>query len=100
MHKLLLLGTGLLSACATQAPPPPDQIPVRGQAGSLCRPGDYAQFRNQVATAAVGAELQRASGAQVIRWVPPGTVVTMDYREDRMTVKLDAQNRILSASCG
>jgi hypothetical protein len=98
MRKLLLLSPLVLGACATQAPPP--EPPVMGQSGSLCRSGDYSRFHGRVATPDVRTELQRASGAQVMRWVPPGTVVTMDYSEARMTVKLDAQNRILSASCG
>jgi len=42
----------------------------------------------------------RASGATKIRWVPKGTMVTMDYREDRLTVYLDAARRIERASCG
>ena len=100
MHKLLLLSPILLAACATQPPPAPEEPPVMGQSGSLCRSGDYSRFHGRSRSDALEAELKRASGAQVIRWVPPGTMVTMDYREDRMTVKLDAQNRILSASCG
>jgi hypothetical protein len=98
MHKLLLLSPLLLGACAIQ--PAPAEPPVMGQSNSLCRSGDYSRFQGRVASAEVRGELQRASGAQVMRWVPPGMVVTMDYREDRMTVKLDAQNRIVSASCG
>jgi hypothetical protein len=36
----------------------------------------------------------------VIRWVQPGMAVTMDYREDRLTVRLDSGNRIVAANCG
>jgi hypothetical protein len=100
MRNLLLLSPLLLGACATQAAAPSEEPPVMGQSGSLCRSGDYSRFNGRTRTAALEAELKRASGAQIIRWVPPGVMVTMDYREDRMTVKLDAQNRILSASCG
>lgn len=100
MHKLIMISPLLLGACATQAPPAAAEPPVRGQSGSLCRSGDYTQFHGRVRSDALEAELKRASGAHVIRWVPPGMMVTMDFREDRMTVKLDARNRILSAGCG
>jgi len=41
-----------------------------------------------------------ASGARVIRWVPKGGVVTMDYRADRITAYLDGSNQVERASCG
>jgi hypothetical protein len=32
--------------------------------------------------------------------VKPGMAVTMDYREDRVTIRVDESNKIESASCG
>jgi hypothetical protein len=40
-----------------------------------------------------------ASGASTIRWVGFGQVVTMEYREGRLTVRLDAQGKVASAAC-
>ena len=40
------------------------------------------------------------SGARNARVVKPGMAVTMDFRQDRVTVQVDAQNRIERASCG
>jgi hypothetical protein len=40
------------------------------------------------------------SGARDLRWVAKGMMVTMDFRDDRLTVQLDAANRIERASCG
>jgi hypothetical protein len=68
--------------------------------GQQCRQSDYGSFVGRRADAATAAELQRASGARVIRWVQPGMAVTMDYREDRLTVRLDSGNRIVAANCG
>jgi hypothetical protein len=44
--------------------------------------------------------MMKQTGATKIRWVAKGMMVTMDYREDRLTVYLDAANRIERASCG
>ena len=96
MRKLILWATGSLAACATASPPPA----VDGGGGSVCRQQTFEEFIGQVATPQVGAELLRASGAKVIRWVQPGMMVTMDYREDRLTVRLASNNRITTASCG
>jgi hypothetical protein len=35
-----------------------------------------------------------------LRWVPFGGVITMEYSETRLTVRLDQQSRVLSATCG
>jgi hypothetical protein len=32
--------------------------------------------------------------------VPFGAMITMDYSDERVTVRLDQQNRVLSATCG
>ena len=100
MRRALLLIPMTLAACAA-ASPPATEIPVRGETpGYTCRPGAYEEFIGQLATSDVGAELLRASGARTIRWVRPGTQVTMDYREDRLTVRLASNNRIVTTSCG
>ena len=41
-----------------------------------------------------------ASRARVIRWVPLGGAVTMDFSPARLTVQLDGANRVQSANCG
>ena len=41
-----------------------------------------------------------ASGAQQLRWVPYGGIITMDFTPSRLTVRLDQANRVDSANCG
>jgi hypothetical protein len=48
----------------------------------------------------VGAEIKRVSNAAVLRWAPPGVMLTMDFRSDRVTVWLDAANKITKLRCG
>ena len=96
MHRFILLATAPLAACAAAGPPPG----VDSGGKSVCRQQTFEEFIGQVASPEVGAELLRASGARVIRWVQPGMMVTMDYSEDRLTVRLASNNRITTASCG
>ena len=84
-----------VSACATAEP-----IPVRGEpSGSRCNDANIQQFVGRQATSALGAEMQRVSGAAILRWVAHGTMITMEYRPDRLTVYLDANNRVERISC-
>jgi hypothetical protein len=52
------------------------------------------------ATSEVGAEALRLTRAQRLRWIRPGDAVTMDYREDRLNIDLDAQGRVRALRCG
>jgi hypothetical protein len=36
----------------------------------------------------------------VLRWAPVGAMLTMDFRSDRVTVYLDAGNKVTKVSCG
>ena len=84
-----------VSACATAEP-----IPVRGETpGRTCDSSNIQQFVGREATSELGAEMQRVSGAAILRWVPHGTRITMEYRSDRLTVYLDAANRVERISC-
>jgi hypothetical protein len=41
-----------------------------------------------------------ATHAAVLRWAPPGAMLTMDYREDRVTVRTGPGGRITAVACG
>lgn len=87
-----------LAACAATPPPQASDPPVREPAGKCDR--EVARtFVGQKATAALGAEMLAATGARTLRWVPPRTAVTMDFRPDRLTVTYDDDMVITQASC-
>lgn len=65
-----------------------------------CRSEALSQFLGQPASQNLGERMLRASGAKIIRWVPKGGVVTMDFSPHRLTVQLDGSNRVESANCG
>lgn len=48
----------------------------------------------------VREEVTRRSGAASVRWVEPGSAVTLDFRPDRMTAELDVDGVVTSLRCG
>jgi hypothetical protein len=51
------------------------------------------------ASEAVGREMLSATGATILRWVPPRTAVTMDFNPNRLTVSYDDAYLITRVSC-
>jgi hypothetical protein len=97
MRKMLLLAPALAAACSTA----PAETPVHGVTpGHKCELTGTEQFVGQTAAGETGAAIMHASHAAVLRWAPPGVMLTMDYREDRVTVWLDAANKITKIRCG
>lgn len=97
MRKLLLIAPALLTACATIASEPV----VHGETpGHTCVATDVGHFIGQPATSDIGAAVMRESHAAVLRLAPPGVMLTMDYRTDRVTVRTGPDNRITAINCG
>jgi len=48
----------------------------------------------------LGVRAKEMTGATVLRVMRPGQMVTMDYREDRLTLELDEGGKVVSARCG
>jgi hypothetical protein len=85
-----------LAGCAgTGAAPAPDR-----PAQAACDQAPGQDFVGRMATAETAAELLRATGARTLRWAPPRTAITMDYRFDRLTVAYDDGMAITRVSCG
>jgi hypothetical protein len=97
MRDVALLASLGLSACA---PAPPADVPVRGANGYVCSGDNLGRFVGQQASQALGAEMQRVSGARILQWVGHGMMVTMDYSPERLRVFLTADNRVERANCG
>lgn len=63
--------------------------------------GDLVQrFVGRDFAAPLHEEMRKASGSQSVRVIRPGDAVTMDYREDRLNIGLDARGKVESARCG
>lgn len=87
-----LLLAPLAVACTSLAPP-------EATPGDVCSPASLARYTGLAANDALAARMKRETGKTALRWVRPGMAVTMDYREDRLTIYLDAANRVERASC-
>lgn len=69
------------------------------QSPASCRGETLSQFNGQPASEELGNRMLKASGAKTLRWVPPGTAVTMEFNPERITIQLDGSNRVERASC-
>ena len=67
--------------------------------GDQCGASKVAAFVSQNATSEVRARVAAEVGHDRIRWVGPDTVVTMDFRPDRLNVMLDENGVITGAKC-
>ena len=110
-----------LSACAPKpapepaaepAPAPADTAPPAdpaatpaapagdGAAMALCNADAVQSLVGQEATEAVLEQAKTGSGAALVRALKPGEAATMEFRPDRIDVRLDENNVIQSLHCG
>lgn len=94
MIRLLPLAL-LLGACTTSQQPP-----VIGGSHPTCKAEGLGDLIGQPGTSALAAEALRQSGASTMRWIQPGTMVTMDFRRDRLNIHLDDRNVVTKVNCG
>lgn len=87
-----------LAACASSEAPV-ESTPA-APAETACNADGVQSLIGQTATAEVGGQLLKGSSATTLRWVPPRTAVTMDFRADRLTVSYDDALKIERISCG
>lgn len=96
----------LVTACASPepvsgpappaaAPPPATEVPP-----GACQAAAAQSGVGQAYTEALSAQLQAAAGAKTVRVIRPGQAVTMDYRDDRLNLELDAAGKITRVFCG
>lgn len=117
---LALAGLLTLSACATPAsepgsesagepapefapapPPPPMEAPPAAEESAMTcneKAGQWAV--GQLADEALVAKVKADTGSDRVRVIRPGMAVTMDWREDRVNLEVDADNRVLTVRCG
>ena len=88
-----------LSACAatppqvrTGGPLPPQRDPCTADAARA--------YVGQVASDAVVEQARQAAHAEVARILHPGDVITMEYRQGRLNLEVDARNVIVDLRCG
>ena len=104
MRKTAAGGLLALSAACTTLPPATaaeeEQVPVHGESGYRCNERPAQHLVGRPASAELGAEAQRLTGARTVRWLRPGDIVTMEFREDRLNIDLDERRRVKAIRCG
>ncbi|WP_267903942.1 I78 family peptidase inhibitor [Qipengyuania aquimaris] len=86
-----------LGACATVSVQ--DELPPPRDPGS-CDADAVQSHLGHEATSDMGAAILAESGARTLRWGPPDSAWTMDYREDRLNVRYDRDMKITAVTCG
>ena len=90
-----MMATLLTAGCAT-AP----AAEAEAGAGGKCDAARAQKLIGRAKSAKVRTEALRLSGAKTMRWISPDAMVTMDYREDRLNLRVDASGKIVKVDCG
>lgn len=81
--------------------PPEAQIRVGpGLEDHSCSAGAAQRYVGQNADRSVVAEATKASGAKSVRVIAPDTMVTMEFRGDRLNIRVDGTGKIIAIDCG
>lgn len=96
----------LLAGCAGTGSPAPDsasggdsRAPVVAETGR-CDAGSVQNLVGQPYSERQAENARQRSGANSLRTLMPGQVMTMEYNPTRLTVVVDPQQNILSIRCG
>jgi hypothetical protein len=92
-----LIAIAVLPACAATTS---GTSPVANAGAGKCSVEALQSYVGQKVSADIGAELLAKSGARTLRWGPPRTAMTMDYREDRLNIAYDDSMVIERINCG
>ena len=82
-------GAALLGGCATTSQP-----------NNFCNADPAQGFVGPKADAGAGLAIRQATGADEVRWGPPRSPMTMDFRQGRVTVSYDDDMIITRVACG
>lgn len=90
----------LLAGCSAPELEPVDGYTGGNASGGTCRNADFNRFVGKAGTGALAEEAREAAGAATVRWLRPGQAVTMEFRDDRLNIELNAANRVVALRCG
>ncbi|MDB5697998.1 MAG: proteinase inhibitor [Alphaproteobacteria bacterium] len=96
-------GCLLILAACVPATPPAEAIDASAQeaaSGGGCDAAKAQSLVGREQSATLAEEARQKSGARTIRWLRPGQIVTMEYREDRLNLEIDAQGKVTAIRCG
>lgn len=95
MRRIVLLAlAGAAAGCAPQKKAEP--LPAMVE----CDANRVQDLKGKLRSSAVEADALARSGAKRVRWIEPGSAVTMDFRVDRLNLHVDKAGTITDARCG
>lgn len=103
MKTILLAAMALgLAGCMTTTPASrgPDEEPLQKMPAGTCDAAPAQVHLGKVATGELGAQILAETTARRLRWGPPDSAWTMDYRDDRVNVRYDREMIITGITCG
>ncbi len=89
----------LLGGCTAQNQDRPAKQPLPVAGSDRCGASRVVTYIGQPRSDALIAQIKVASGAQTVRVLGPNDAMTMDFREDRLTITTDAQGLIETLRC-
>ena len=99
MLKSVMFVAALIAACISGEAPA--QTPIHGNTpGHTCSTDGTDHFIGKTGSRRTGATIKRISHAAVLRWAPPFTMLTMDFRADRVNIYLDDHHKVTKITCG
>lgn len=96
MVSTLVAVSGLLTACSATVQESPE--PRDSATPHACRSEAAAALVRSAAPNDI--ELRQRTGAELIRRIAPGDPVTHDFRENRLTIAIDPDRKVVQATCG
>lgn len=96
---MLIAGAALLSAGCVP-PPHGDPVPPLPPEHVECNAAAVQGLVGRQESSELAAEAQRLSGARAVRVLRPGQMITMEYRADRLNIRIDTRQKVLAMTCG
>jgi len=93
----LPLSTAVLAAALAGCAGTPAQPP---RPPGECDAGPAHIALGRTITPGVREEARKASGAEIVRVLTPGEVITMEYNPKRLNLQLNRDNVVARATCG
>lgn len=99
----LAIGLVLVGCASMSSPPPRDAAPrppTVTEGGDRCGAGRVQDRVGRHYDESLGDSIRSESGAGVLRVMRPGEAHTLEYRGDRLNVRLDEDGVITAIGCG
>lgn len=103
MNRFAPIAILALSACTNpvrEAPYTTEVVPIEKAGGFACAAESVQYAIGQKSSAELGSKLVAQSGSASLRWLPPHSMATMDYRADRLNVHYNDDMIITRVNCG